>query len=236
METTINTSKLFDVYPRFKITPVKAEGSYVWDESGQQYLDLYGGHGVISIGHTHPTYTKAIKTQLDQIGFYSNSVDMPIQEELAQKLEELSGYIAYKLFITNSGAEANENALKLASFHTSKKKVIAFKGSFHGRTAATLNVTDNPKISAPLNINNFPVDFIEMNNEQELVNAFQSNDVCAVIIEGIQGVGGLDTPTDYFLKYISKCCKLYGAVFIMDEIQSGYGRTGKFFAHQHSKR
>ena len=226
--------KTFNVYNRFNITLSKAEGVYVYDENKQQYLDLYGGHGVISIGHSHPNYVESITTQLNKVGFYSNSVNIPIQEELATKLAEQSGYDKHQLFFCNSGAEANENALKLASFHNNKKKVIAFKGSFHGRTAATLNITDNPKLSAPININNFSVDFVALNDEQGLVNAFQSDDVCAVIIEGIQGVGGLDAPTDYFLKYIAKCCKLYNALLIVDEIQSGYGRSGKFFAHQHA--
>jgi acetylornithine/N-succinyldiaminopimelate aminotransferase len=226
--------KLFNVYPRFDITLTKAKGVYVYDETNQEYLDLYGGHGVISIGHSHPHYKTSITAQLDNIGFYSNSVQMPIQEELVEKLAQQSGYINHQLFLCNSGAEANENAIKLASFHTGKKKVIAFKGSFHGRTAATLNVTDNHKLSAPVNTKNFPVEFVEMNNEQELVDAFQSKDVSAVIIEGIQGVGGLNAPTENFLKKVAKCCKTYNAILILDEIQSGYGRTGKFFAHQHA--
>lgn len=230
-DTTIN-SNLFDVYPRFSITPEKAEGVYVWDTNGQQYLDLYGGHGVISIGHTHPKYKEAITVQLNKIGFYSNSVDMPIQEELAQKLEELSGYQGYKLFLANSGAEANENALKLASFHTGKKKVIAFKGSFHGRTAAALNVTDNEKLSAPLNKDNFPVQFLDLNDEDQLIQALEKGDVAAVIVEGIQGVGGLDAPSHSFLKFLSVKCQEKGAILILDEIQSGYGRSGEFFAHQ----
>ncbi|MCO6501010.1 MAG: aminotransferase class III-fold pyridoxal phosphate-dependent enzyme [Vicingus serpentipes] len=233
-DTKTIESGLFDVYPRFKITPEKAEGVYVWDSNEQQYLDLYGGHGVISIGHTHPKYKEAITTQLAKIGFYSNSVDMPIQEELAQKLEAASGYAGYKLFLANSGAEANENALKLASFHTGKKKVIAFKGSFHGRTAGALNVTDDAKLSAPLNKNNFPVQFIELNNEDQLKEALKDNDVCAVIVEGIQGVGGLDAPTESYLQFLATKCKKSGVVLILDEIQSGYGRSGKFFAHQYA--
>ena len=233
MKTTTIKSGLFDVYPRFNITPEKAEGVYVWDTNGQQYLDLYGGHGVISIGHTHPKYKEALAAQLNKIGFYSNSVDMPIQEELAQKLEEQSGYEGYKLFLANSGAEANENALKLASFHTGKKKVIAFKGSFHGRTAAALNVTDNSKLSAPLNIENFPVAFLDLNDEEQLMKALEKKDVAAVIVEGIQGVGGLDAPSNSFLKFLSVKCQEKGAILILDEIQSGYGRSGEFFAHQH---
>ncbi len=225
--------KLFNVYPRFNITLNKAKGVYVYDNN-QKYLDLYGGHGVISIGHNHPYYVEKIKNQLNQIGFYSNSINMPIQNKLAEKLAEQSSYADYHLFLCNSGAEANENAIKLASFHTKKKKIIAFKGSFHGRTSATLNVTDNEKISAPVNKHNFPVVFVEMNNEEELLKSFRQDDVCAVIVEGVQGVGGLDAPTDYFFKHIAKCCKAYGALLIVDEIQSGYGRTGKFFAHQHA--
>jgi len=226
--------ELFNVYPRFNINLTKAKGVYVYDDNDKKYLDLYGGHGVISIGHTHPFYIESITKQLNSIGFYSNSINMPIQEELAEKLSEASEYPTHQLFLVNTGAEANENALKLASFYTGKKKVIAFKGSFHGRTAATLNVTDNPKLSAPINVNNFPVEFVEMNNKRELINAFQKEDVSTVIIEGIQGVGGLEAPTNDFFKYIAKCCKKYDAVLIVDEIQSGFGRTGKFFAHQHS--
>jgi len=227
--------ELFNVYPRFNINITKAKGVFVYDDNDKKYLDLYGGHGVISIGHTHPFYIEAITKQLNSIGFYSNSINMPIQEVLAEKLAEASGYPTHQLYLVNSGAEANENALKLASFHTGKKKVIAFRGSFHGRTAATLNVTDNPKLSAPINANNFPVEFVAMNNEQELINALQKEDVCAVIIEGIQGVGGLDAPTYYFFKNIVKYCEIYNAVLIVDEIQSGFGRTGKFFAHQHAE-
>ncbi len=225
---------LFDVYPRFNINITHANGIHVYDESNQEYLDLYGGHGVISIGHTHPHYVKTITDQLNKIGFYSNSIEMPIQEQLAQKLGELSGYTDYDLFLSNSGAEANENALKLASFHTGKTKVVAFKNAFHGRTAATLNVTDNPKISAPINQNNFPVEFLDLNDFDALENVLKANDVAAVIVEGIQGVGGLDMPTDAFLQHIEKMCEQYGTVFIMDEIQCGYGRSGKFFAHQHA--
>ncbi|MAX82143.1 MAG: aspartate aminotransferase family protein [Crocinitomicaceae bacterium] len=225
---------LFDVYPRFNINITHANGIHVYDESNQEYLDLYGGHGVISIGHTHPHYVKTITNQLNKIGFYSNSIEMPIQEQLAQKLGELSGYTDYDLFLSNSGAEANENALKLASFHTGRTKVVAFKNAFHGRMAATLNVTDNPKISAPINQNNFPVEFLDLNDFDALENALKANDVAAVIVEGIQGVGGLDMPTGAFLQHIEKMCEQYGAVFIMDEIQCGYGRSGMFFAHQHA--
>jgi acetylornithine/N-succinyldiaminopimelate aminotransferase len=225
---------LFNVYPRFDIILTKAEGVFVYDDQDQKYLDLYGGHGVISIGHTHPTYVKQLKSQIDRIGFYSNSIEMPIQNELANKLSKQSEYTDHLLFLCNSGAEANENAIKLASFHTNKKKVIAFKGSFHGRTAAALNVTDNANLSAPINNNNFPVEFIELNNEEQLINALESNDACAVIVEGIQGVGGLDMPSISFLELLAETCKTYGALLIIDEIQSGFGRSGKFFAHQHA--
>ena len=224
---------LFNVYPRFNITLTKGKGVYVYDDKNK-YLDLYGGHGVISIGHSHPTYVNKLKEQLDAIGFYSNSVEMPIQNELAVKLAKQSGYPDHSLFLCNSGAEANENAIKLASFHTNKKKVIAFKGSFHGRTAATLNITDNPNLSASVNNNNFPVEFIELNNEKALLNALKNKDVCAVIIEGIQGVGGLDIPTEAYLNCLASNCKKYEALLILDEIQSGTGRSGKFFAHQYA--
>jgi acetylornithine/N-succinyldiaminopimelate aminotransferase len=223
---------LFNVYKRFDITLTKAKGVYVYDDQGIEYLDLYGGHGVISIGHTHPTYVANLKQQIDEIGFYSNSINMPIQNELAEKLGQQSNYPSYQLFLCNSGAEANENAIKLASFHTNKSKVIAFKGSFHGRTAGALNVTDNPRLSAPINTNNFPVEFIELNNENQLVKALGSNEICAVIIEGIQGVGGLDAASEHYYSFLEESCKKYGALLILDEIQSGFGRSGKFFAHQ----
>ena len=226
--------KLFDVYPRFDITLTKAKGVYVYDENDQEYLDLYGGHGVISIGHSHPDYVSKITGQLSKIGFYSNSVNMPMQEELAQKLAQQSGYPEHHLFLCNSGAEANENAIKLASFYTGKKKVVAFKNSFHGRTAAALNVTDNPMLSAPVNRHNFPVEFIEMNNRRQLEKALRNKDVCAVIVEGIQGVGGLDMPSVEYLEFLAQQCKANGALLILDEIQSGYGRSGKFFAHQYA--
>ena len=226
--------KLFDVYPRFDITLTKAKGVYVYDENDQEYLDLYGGHGVISIGHSHPDYVSKLTGQLNKIGFYSNSVNMPMQEELAQKLAQQSGYPEHHLFLCNSGAEANENAIKLASFYTGKKKVVAFKNSFHGRTAAALNVTDNPKLSASVNRHNFPVEFIELNNREQLEKALRNKDVCAVIMEGIQGVGGLDMPSVEYLEFLAQQCKANGALLILDEIQSGYGRSGKFFAHQYA--
>jgi len=227
-------SHLFDVYPRFNVTVEKANGAYLWDETGIRYLDFYGGHGVISIGHGNPDYVARIKNQLDNIGFYSNSVGIPVQEELAEKLATFSGYDDYNLFLCNSGAEANENALKLASFHTGKKKVIAFKGSFHGRTSAALNVTDNPKLSAPLNHKNFPVVYLDLNDEDQLYKTVSYGDIAAVIVEGIQGVGGLDAPSESYLKLLSQLCQKKGIVLILDEVQSGFGRTGKFFAHQHA--
>jgi acetylornithine aminotransferase len=226
--------KLFNVYPRFNINITSAKGVYLYDENNQQYLDLYGGHGVISIGHTHPKYVQKLTQQLNFIGFYSNSIMMPIQEELASKLTQQSGYDNYKLFLCNSGAEANENALKLASFHTGKRKIIAFNKSFHGRTGAALNVTDYPKLSAPVNKQNFPVCFVEMNNKEHVINELKNGDVAAVIVEGIQGVGGLDMPSDDFLTFLRKSCSQYETLLILDEIQSGYGRSGKFFAHQHA--
>ena len=225
---------LFQVYPRFDINITHAKGVEVFDENNANYLDLYGGHGVISIGHSHPTYIDRLTTQLNEIGFYSNSILMPIQDELVQKLAEQSGYPNHHLFLCNSGAEANENALKLASFHNGKSKIIAFKGSFHGRTAATLNVTDNEKLSAAINKNNFGVVFIELNDIDALEKELSKNDVSAVIVEGIQGVGGLDQPSSPFLEATSKLCKQFDALLILDEIQSGYGRSGKFFAHQYS--
>ncbi len=226
--------KLFDVYPRFDVEIAKASGVYLWDKNNRKYLDLYGGHGVISIGHTHLVYTAILKQQLDKIGYYSNSVQLGIQEKFAESLTTYSGYPDYSLFLCNSGAEAIENALKLASFHTGKKRVIAFKNSFHGRTAAALAVTDNPKLSAPLNREHFPVEFVELNNKEQLLAAFAQDDVAAVIVEGIQGVGGLDRPSEDFLKFLSQTCRDRGALLILDEIQSGYGRSGKFFAHQYA--
>ncbi|VAW26520.1 Acetylornithine aminotransferase [hydrothermal vent metagenome] len=226
--------KLFDVYPRFDVEIEKAGGVYLWDKQSRKYLDLYGGHGVISIGHTHPVYTAGLKKQIDKMVFYSNSVQLSIQEKFAKKLTAFSGYKDYSLFLCNSGAEANENALKLASFHTGKRGVIAFKGSFHGRTSATLAVTDNPKISAPINRDGFQVTFLDLNHLGQFNQAVKNNDVCAVIVEGIQGVGGLDAPSESFLKQISKTCRQKGIMLILDEIQSGYGRTGKFFAHQYA--
>lgn len=225
------TMKLFDVYPLFDIEPVKAKGSFVWDKNGEKYLDLYGGHAVISIGHSHPTYVQQLSEQLNSIGFYSNSVKISLQQELANKLGLLSGYNDYDLFLCNSGAEANENALKLASFHTGKKKIIAFGKSFHGRTSLAVASTDDAKIIAPVNETG-NVLFLQLNDEQAFESAM-NNEVCAVIIEGIQGVGGINIPEKSFLEKVKSACERYGSVLILDEIQSGYGRSGKFFAHQH---
>ena len=226
--------KLFDVYPLIDVTPVKAEGSYFWDENGTEYLDLYGGHAVISIGHSHPTYVKYITEQLNSIGFYSNYVKIPIQNQVAEQLTKLSGYDDYTLFLCNSGAEANENAIKLASFHTGKKKIIYFSGAFHGRTAAAVACTDNPKIVAPVNQSE---NFVKLpfNDLEALENEFKTNpDIAGVIVEGIQGVGGVQIPTTEFLHKIQELCNENKVVFIADEIQSGFGRSGKFFAHQNA--
>ena len=223
---------LFDVYPLYNITPVKALDCTITDNNGIEYLDLYSGHGVISIGHTHPYYVSKLKEQLDAIGFYSNAIQNPLQVELAEKLGELSGYDDYSLFLCSSGAEANENALKLASFHTNKSRVISFHNAFHGRTSAAVATTDNPKIVAPMNAQQV-VTFLPL-NQIELVEAeLQKGDVCCVIIEGIQGVGGLDEGTTEFFQALEKVCAQYEVILILDEVQSGYGRTGKFFAHQH---
>ncbi|RTQ51585.1 aspartate aminotransferase family protein [Hymenobacter gummosus] len=224
--------ELFNVYPLNDITPVRALGAQLWDDRGQQYLDFYGGHAVISIGHSHPHYVQRITEQVQKIGFYSNSVHIPIQRELARKLGAVSGYADYALFLCNSGAEANENALKLASFHTGKSHVIAFKGAFHGRTSGAVAATDNQKIVAPFNaghqISFLPYDLAEVEH------VLQGDKTCAVIIEPIQGVGGIIMPSDEFLQGLEQLCRQYGAVLIADEVQSGYGRSGKFFAHQHA--
>ena len=222
---------LFNVYPLFDITPVKAKDVFVYDENDKEYLDLYGGHAVISIGHSHPEYVKSITDQVAKLGFYSNSIQNPIQVELASKLIQLSGCRDYELFLCNSGAEANENALKLASFHTNKKKVIAFKNSFHGRTSAAVAATDNEKIIAPINAQQ-EVEILALGDLESLEKSLAKNDVCAVIIECIQGVGGLDESTTAFYEGIDRLCKKYNTCFIADEVQSGYGRTGDFFAFQ----
>ena len=223
--------KLFDVYSLFDVTPVRAKGTRVWDDQGTEYLDLYGGHAVISVGHCHPRYVAAVTDQLGKIGFYSNSVHNPLQEELAEKIGELSGLQEYSLFLCNSGAEANENALKLASFHTGKDRVIAFKGAFHGRTSGAVAVTDNPKIRSPFN-SCHNVTFLPMNDIEAVKAELSKGDVAGVIIEGIQGVGGIIIPDDGFMKDLRQVTKAAGVVLILDEVQSGYGRSGKFFAHQ----
>ena len=222
---------LFNVYPLFDITPVKAKDINVYDENGTEYLDLYGGHAVISIGHSHPTYVKNISNQVSNLGFYSNSIQNPLQTKLADELIKQSNCNDYQLFLCNSGAEANENALKLASFHTNKKKIIAFKNGFHGRTSAAVAATDNTKIVAPINAQQ-EVEFFELGDLQSVEKALQKKDVCAVIIECIQGVGGLDESTTTFYQSLGKLCKQYKALFIADEVQSGFGRTGDFFAFQ----
>src|SRR5690606_8212633 len=224
--------RLFDVYPLYNVTPVSAKGNVVTDEKGQDYLDFYGGHAVISIGHSHPTYIGKLKDQLDKIGFYSNAVQNPLQEELAHKLGKLSGCGDYHLFLCNSGAEANENALKLASFQTGKSRVIAFNNAFHGRTSAAVAVTDNEKINAPLNKQQL-VTFLPFEDMEGFTMEIGKGDVCAVILETIQGVGGLDMPSQGFYDHIAKLCKEHKVVLIADEIQCGYGRSGKFFAFQH---
>ncbi len=223
--------KLFDVYPLFDITPVKGKDVYVFDKKGIKYLDLYGGHAVISIGHSHPEYVKNISEQVKKLGFYSNSIHNPLQKKLANKLGKLSGCDDYQLFLCNSGAEANENALKLASFVTNKKKIVAFKNSFHGRTSAAVAATDNPKIVAPINAQQ-KVEFLELGDLKGVRTVIESGDVCAVIVETIQGIGGLDEGTTEFFKGLEKLCKQYNVLLIADEIQCGFGRTGDFFAFQ----
>ncbi|RAU83186.1 aspartate aminotransferase family protein [Pontibacter arcticus] len=225
---------LFDVYPLFDIEPVKAEGLYLWDKEGKKYLDLYGGHAVISIGHSHPHYLKRIARQLYTIGFYSNAVQMPLQQELAAKLGQQSGYDSYQLFLCNSGAEANENAFKIASFHTGRKKIISFSGAFHGRTSAAVAATDDASILAPVNATENMV-ILPFNDEAAFAEALAKygDELAAVIVEGIQGVAGIQLPDAAFMKQVAAGCKRTGALLILDEVQSGYGRTGKFFAHQH---
>lgn len=227
--------KLFDVYPLWPIQIAHAQGAWVWDEQGNKYLDMYGGHAVISIGHTHPYYVERLNRQLDKIGFYSNSVHLPIQEELANKLGNFSGKPHFQLFLCNSGAEANENALKLASFHTGRKKVVAFSGAFHGRTSLAVAATDNAKIVAPVNQTDHII-FAPFNDEAVLDAVFseQGDDIAAVIVEGIQGVGGIHEASVPFLKKIRQLCDTWGAVYIADSIQCGYGRSGTFFSHDYS--
>ncbi len=222
---------LFNVYPLFDIKPIRANGMYVYDENDTEYLDLYGGHAVISIGHTHPKYVKAISNQVSKLGFYSNAIQNPLQEKLAERLEELSGCKDYQLFLCNSGAEANENALKLASFHNGKHKILAFKNSFHGRTSAAVVATDDPKIVAPLNAQQ-EVDFVELGDLDSVETILKNNQTCAVIVECIQGVGGLDQSTPEFYQGLESLCKTHNTILIADEVQSGFGRTGDFFAFQ----
>lgn len=225
---------LFNVYPLFDIEPVKAQGTYIWDAQGEKYLDLYGGHAVISIGHAHPHYVQKLTEQVGKIGFYSNSVQNSLQQELAEKLGKTSRCGEYELFLCNSGAEANENALKLASFYTGKKKVISFEKGFHGRTSAAVEITDNPKIKAPINQNGNSV-MLPFNDLEAVRQAVQKEkDIAAIIVEGIQGIGGIHLPEKSFLEGLREICNTEEIVLILDEIQSGYGRSGKFFAYQYS--
>jgi acetylornithine/N-succinyldiaminopimelate aminotransferase len=226
---------LFDVYPLNNIEIKNASGSIVWDADGQKYLDLYGGHAVISIGHTHPHYVKRLTDQLHKVGFYSNSVLIPLQQELAEKLGSVSGKEDFQLFLCNSGAEANENALKLASFYNGRKKIIAFKGAFHGRTSLAVSVTDNPKIIAPVNENDHVI-FLPLNDIAALDQSFEKygEEICAVIIEGIQGVGGIKEASIEFLQKIRSLCDTHNSVYIADSVQCGYGRTGLFYSHDYA--
>ena len=223
---------LFDVYPLYNVTPVSGKGMLVYDDKGTEYLDLYGGHAVISIGHSHPNYVEAVSNQVSTLGFYSNAIQNPLQVELADKLVALSGCKGYELFLCNSGAEANENALKLASFKTGKSRVIAFKNGFHGRTSAAVAATDNPGIIAPINAQQ-KVTILALNDIEGVKRELEKGDVCAVIVEFIQGVGGLDQGTAEFFEQVDALCKANNTYFIADEVQSGYGRSGKFFAFQH---
>ena len=225
--------QLFDVYQLFNIEIVKGKGCQIWDAEGNQYLDLYGGHAVISVGHSHPSYLAAITEQLNQLGFYSNYVINGLQQQLADKLGLACGYDDYFLFLINTGAEANENALKLASFHNRKKRVVSFRHSFHGRTSAAVRVTDNPSIIAPVN-EGLQVTYLPLNDAEAVENELKKGDVSSVIIEGIQGVGGIQMVTNEFLGELRDLCTKYEVVLIIDEIQSGYGRTGQFFAHQYA--
>ena len=223
----------FEVYKLWPVEPVKGSGAKLWDKDGKEYLDMYGGHAVISIGHSHPLYVEAIKSQVEKLGFYSNSVENSLQNILAQKLGKISSYADYSLFLCNSGAEANENALKLASFHTGKSRILAFKGAFHGRTSGAVAATDNPMIRAPFNRSS-KVTFIPMNDIGLVEKELSKGDYAAVIIEGIQGVAGIILPDDKFLLDLKRLCEKTKVMLILDEVQSGYGRTGKFFAHQYA--
>ena len=225
--------KLFDVYPLFDINIVRGKGCHVWDDKGTEYLDLYGGHAVISIGHAHPHYVEMISKQVATLGFYSNSVINKLQQQLAERLGKVCGYDDYQLFLINSGAEANENALKLASFHNGRTRIVSFAKAFHGRTSLAVEVTDNPKIIAPVNANRH-VTYLPLNDIEAMQTELRKGDVCAVIIEGIQGVGGIQVPDTAFMQALREECTQTGTVLILDEIQSGYGRSGKFFAHQYT--
>lgn len=225
--------KLFDVYPLFDINIVKGKGCKVWDDKGNEYLDLYGGHAVISIGHSHPHYVEMVQKQVAELGFYSNSVINRLQQQLAERVGQISEYEDYSFFMINSGAEANENALKLASFHNGRKRVVSFLKSFHGRTSAAVRTTDNPKIVAPIN-EGIDVTFLALDDIDGVRSELEKKDVCAVIIEGIQGIGGIKVPDNGFMQQLRKLCTETGTILILDEIQSGYGRSGKFFAHQYA--
>jgi len=226
--------QLFDVYSLYELTPTHGAGAFVYTNDGKEVLDFYGGHAVISIGHAHPHYVTMLQEQVAKLGFYSNSVRNPLQQELADKLAEAAGLPDYRLFLCNSGAEANENALKLASFHNGRSRVIAFRNAFHGRTSAAVNATDSEKIKAPIN-RHYPITFLELNEVTKVEAELAKGDEAAVIVEGIQGIGGIYVPNPGFLEALQMLCRQHGSLLILDEIQSGYGRSGRFFAFQHSQ-